>query len=115
MKCAFILTHYNSSGRLDTVNPSACSKTLRINAQAGNIRQTTTFKPLLGRCCLAPMEGFYEWKPDKSPVRYVRCRRELFCVAGLWANVPRPRERERVVADRVRDVGENNLLQSGPG
>jgi putative SOS response-associated peptidase YedK len=64
--------------------PSEWSKTLHINAQAENIHQTTTFKPLLGQRCLVPMDGFYEWKPDKSPVRFVRRRRELFCVAGLW-------------------------------
>ncbi len=68
--------------------PSAWSKTLHINAQAENIHQTTTFKPLPGQRCLAPMDGFYEWKPDKSPVRFVRRRRELFCVAGLWADDP---------------------------
>src|ERR1017187_5662458 len=68
--------------------PSAWSKTLHINAQAENIHQTTTFKPLLGQRCLVPMDGFYEWKPDKSPVRFVRRRRELFCVAGLWADDP---------------------------
>jgi putative SOS response-associated peptidase YedK len=66
--------------------PSAWSKTLHINAQAENIHKTTTFKPLLGQRCLVPMDGFYEWKPDKSPVRFVRRRRELFCVAGLWAD-----------------------------
>ena len=36
------------------------------------------------------MDGFYEWKPDKSPVRFVRRRRELFCVAGLWKKVEKP-------------------------
>ena len=47
--------------------PSAWSKTLHINAQAERIQQTTTFKPLLAQRCLVPMDGFYEWKPDKSP------------------------------------------------
>ena len=71
--------------------PSAWSKTLHINAQAENIHQTTTFKPLLGRRCLVPMDGFYEWK-NKSPVRFVRRGRELFCVAGLWKedDIPSP-------------------------
>jgi hypothetical protein len=36
------------------------------------------------------LDGFYEWKPDKSPVRFVRRRRELFCVAGLWKEVEKP-------------------------
>jgi len=72
--------------------PSAWSKTFHINAQAESIHKTTTFKPLLGQRCLVPMDGFYEWKPDKSPVRFVRRRRELFCVAGLWKeeDIPSP-------------------------
>ena len=70
--------------------PSEWSKTLHINAQAERIQQTITFKPLLGQRCLVPMDGFYEWKPDKSPVRFVRRRREVFCVAGLWKNVEKP-------------------------
>ena len=71
--------------------PSAWSKTLHINAQAENIHKTTTFKSLLGQRCLVPMDGFYEWK-NKSPVRFVRRRRELFCVAGLWKeeDIPSP-------------------------
>ena len=71
--------------------PSAWSKTLHINAQAENIHKTTTFKPLLGQRCLVPMDGFYEWK-NKSPVRFVRRGRELFCVAGLWKedDIPSP-------------------------
>jgi putative SOS response-associated peptidase YedK len=70
--------------------PSEWSKTLHINAQAERIHQTTTFKPLLGQRCLVPMDGFYEWKPDKSPVRFVRHRRELFYVAGLWKKAEKP-------------------------
>ncbi len=70
--------------------PSAWSKTLHVNAQAERIQQTATFKPLLGQRCLVPMDGFYEWKPDKTPVRFVRRRRELFCVAGLWKEVEKP-------------------------
>ncbi len=30
------------------------------------------------------MDGFYEWKPDKSPFRLVRRKRDVFYVAGLW-------------------------------
>jgi putative SOS response-associated peptidase YedK len=70
--------------------PSAWSKTLHINAQAERIQQATTFKPLLAQRCLVPMDGFYEWKSDKSPVRFVRRRRDLFCVAGLWKDVEKP-------------------------
>jgi putative SOS response-associated peptidase YedK len=36
------------------------------------------------------MDGCYEWKPDESLVRFVRRRRELFCVAGLWKDVEKP-------------------------
>ena len=77
--------------------PSAWSKTLHINAQAEHIQQTTTFKPLLGQRCLVPMDGFYEWKPDKSPVRFVRRRRELFCVAGLW-KTDDPHQKENLLS-----------------
>jgi len=58
--------------------------TLHINAQAERIQKTATFKPLLNQRCLVPMDGFYEWKPDKTPVRFVRRKREVFYVAGLW-------------------------------
>jgi putative SOS response-associated peptidase YedK len=63
---------------------SKWSKTLHINAQAERITQAPTFKPLLRQRCLVPMDGFYEWKSDKSPVRFVRRNREVFYVAALW-------------------------------
>jgi putative SOS response-associated peptidase YedK len=63
--------------------------TLHINAQAERIQTTATFKALLHQRCLVPMDGFYEWKPDKSPVRFVRRKREVFYVAGLWRAVER--------------------------
>jgi putative SOS response-associated peptidase YedK len=63
---------------------SEWSNTLHINAQSERIHQTAAFKPLLGQRCLVPMDGFYEWKPDKSPVRFVRRDRKFFFVAGLW-------------------------------
>ena len=63
---------------------SEWSNTLHINAQSERIHQTSAFKPLLGQRCLVPMDGFYEWKPDKSPVRFVRRDRSVFFVAGLW-------------------------------
>ena len=62
---------------------SAGSKALHINAQAERV-QTSSFKKLLGQRCLVPMDGFYEWKPDKSPFRFVRHKRDVFYVAGLW-------------------------------
>jgi putative SOS response-associated peptidase YedK len=65
------------------------SKTLHINARAERIHQTSAFKKILNQRCLVPMDGFYEWKPDKSPVRFTRPKRGLFYVAGLWhANDP---------------------------
>ena len=67
---------------------SAWGNTLHINARAERIQTTATFKPLLHQRCLVPMDGFYEWKPDKSPVRFVRRQREVFYVAGLWADDP---------------------------
>jgi putative SOS response-associated peptidase YedK len=69
---------------------SQWSSTLHINAQAERVRQTATFKALLHQRCLVPMDGFYEWKPDKSPVRFVRRRRDMFCVAGLWKAEEKP-------------------------
>jgi putative SOS response-associated peptidase YedK len=63
---------------------AAWGNTLHINAQAEHIQTTATFKALLNQRCLVPMDGFYEWKPDKSPVRFVRRKREVFYVAGLW-------------------------------
>ncbi len=63
---------------------SEWSKTLHINAQAERIQQTGMFKKLLNQRCLVPMDGFYEWKPDKSPVRFLRPKRDVFYVAGLW-------------------------------
>jgi len=71
--------------------PSAWSKTLHINAQAENIHKTATFKPLLGQR-LPGADGrlLRNGKPDKSLLRFVRRRRELFCVAGLWKQVEKP-------------------------
>lgn len=70
--------------------PSAWSKTFHINAQAKGIQEKSTFRPQLGQRCLVPMDGFYEWKPDKSPVRSVRRQRDVFCVAGLWREIEKP-------------------------
>ena len=68
---------------------SQWSNTLHINAQAERIQLGGTFKKLLNQRCLVPMDGFYEWKPDKSPVRFVRAKSGVFYVAGLWrANDP---------------------------
>ena len=65
------------------------SNTLHINARAERIHQTSAFKKLLNQRCLVPMDGFYEWKPDKSPVRFTQPKRGVFYVAGLWhANDP---------------------------
>jgi putative SOS response-associated peptidase YedK len=71
---------------------SEWSKTRHLNAQAERIQQSSTFNKVLGQRCLVPMDGFYEWKSDKSPVRFVRRKRDVFYVAGLWKVVPRSRE-----------------------
>ncbi|HKI69205.1 MAG TPA: SOS response-associated peptidase family protein [Verrucomicrobiae bacterium] len=63
---------------------SECSNTLHINTHAERIHQTSTFNKLLNQRCLVPMDGLYEWQPDKSPVRFIRCKRDLFYVADLW-------------------------------
>ncbi len=60
------------------------SKSLHINAQSERLKETRAFKYILGQRCLVPMDGFYEWKPDKSPLRFVRPKRDVFYVAGLW-------------------------------
>jgi putative SOS response-associated peptidase YedK len=36
------------------------------------------------------MDGFYKWKPDKSPVRFVRRQRDVFCVASLLKEIEKP-------------------------
>lgn len=60
------------------------SKQLLINAQAETVTEKPTFKKYLHQRCLVPADGFYEWMPDKTPIRFTKPRDELFCMAGLW-------------------------------
>lgn len=68
---------------------AAWGNQLHINAQSEKIFQTSTFKKYLHQRCLIPADGFYEWKSDKTPIRFVRRHREAFCFAGLWYSVER--------------------------
>jgi putative SOS response-associated peptidase YedK len=63
------------------------SDKLHINAQSEKLKQTPTFSRLRHQPCLVPMDGFYEWKGDKTPVPFVRRRRDVFYVAALWKAV----------------------------
>ncbi len=67
----------------------AWSKTLLINGQAETVMEKPTFKKFLHQRCLVPADGFYEWNPDKSPVRFTKPRDEVFCMAGLWLETTR--------------------------
>ncbi|MGB7769729.1 MAG: SOS response-associated peptidase [Verrucomicrobiia bacterium] len=64
-------------------------KQLLINAQAETIKIKPTFKPHLQQRCLIPADGFYEWLPDKTPIRFTKPHRKVFCFAGLWRSVSR--------------------------
>jgi putative SOS response-associated peptidase YedK len=65
------------------------SKQLLINAQAETVMEKPTFKKYLHQRCLVVADGFYEWTPDKTPVRFTKPRDELFCMAGLWLETQR--------------------------
>jgi len=75
------------------------SKTLHINAQAERIHQTTTFKPLLASAASVPMDGFYEWKPDKSPVRFAAAGANSFA----WPDCGR-KWKKRALICRLRKM-----------
>jgi putative SOS response-associated peptidase YedK len=60
------------------------SKQLLINAQAETILEKPTFKKHIGNRCLVPADGFYEWTPDKTPIRFTQPKDAVFCFAGLW-------------------------------
>lgn len=59
-------------------------KHLHINVQREQVFETPMFKKYAHQRCLIAADGFYEWMPDKTPVRFVRPNREAFCFAGLW-------------------------------
>ncbi len=85
---------------------SQWSNILHINAQAERIRQTREFQKLMNQRCLVPMDGFYEWKSDKSPVRFTRPKHGVFYVAGLWhENDPRQNENSLSASTVERDKG----------
>jgi putative SOS response-associated peptidase YedK len=66
-------------------DPSAGSK--MINARAETIAEKPSFrKPLLGRRCLVPSDGFFEWKQDagKQPYRIFLKNTAVFSMAGIW-------------------------------
>jgi putative SOS response-associated peptidase YedK len=65
------------------------SKQLLINAQSETVNEKSTFKKYLHQRCLIPADGFYEWTPDKTPIRFTKPRDELFCFAGLWLETVR--------------------------
>ena len=60
------------------------TKQLLINAQAETVTEKPTFRKYIHQRCLIPADGFYEWMPDKTPIRFVKPRDEFFCMAGLW-------------------------------
>jgi len=62
---------------------SAWSRQPLINAKAETIA-TTAFKHHLHHRCLIPADGFYEWTPDKTPIRFTMPDNGPFCFAGLW-------------------------------
>jgi putative SOS response-associated peptidase YedK len=60
-----------------------------INARSETIQEKPSFKESVQkRRCLIPLDGFYEWRKDKSgqslPYRFVLPRKEVFSVAGIW-------------------------------
>jgi putative SOS response-associated peptidase YedK len=59
------------------------SKQLLISAKAENVK-TMMFSKHLNQRCLVPADGFYEWLPDKTPVRFTKPDKGVFCFAGLW-------------------------------
>ena len=67
---------------------TAWSNQLHVNAQVERLAQTQAFRPLLGQRCLVPMDGYYEWKSDQSPVRFTQPGKSVFCVAALWKAIP---------------------------
>jgi len=56
-----------------------------INARSENLFERPSYRPLLsGHRCIVPIDGFYEWGPDRRP-RYVHDATSLpLELAGLW-------------------------------
>lgn len=57
---------------------------LLINAKSETIQTKPSFRPYLHQRCLVIADGFYEWKTDKTPMRFVLPDRENFFIAALW-------------------------------
>jgi putative SOS response-associated peptidase YedK len=66
-----------------------------INARAESLFDRPKFRPLLARHrCIVPVDGFYEWGPDREP-RYIHARHDApLEVAALWTTWRAPDERE---------------------
>jgi len=60
------------------------SKTLLINGQAESVLEKPNFRKHIANRCLIPADGFYEWTPDKQPIRFTERNGEPFCFAGLY-------------------------------
>ena len=75
----------------------AWSKTLLINGQAETVMEKPTFRNYLHQRCLVPASGFYEWTQDKTPIRFTKEHKELFCFAGLWLETQRQELDEPVI------------------
>jgi len=56
-----------------------------INARSENLFERPSYRPLLtGNRCIVPIDGFYEWGPDRRP-RYVHdIDSSPLEIAGLW-------------------------------
>lgn len=56
-----------------------------INARSESLDERPTYRPLLARHrCVVPVNGFYEWGPDRNP-RYIHDSSDLpLEFAGLW-------------------------------
>lgn len=65
-----------------------------FNARSENIRETASFRDLIGsRRCLIPADGFYEWKKTgkvKQPYCFEVGEKKLFAFAGLWDSWKNP-------------------------
>lgn len=60
------------------------SSQLLINAKSETIRMKPSFRPYLHQRCLVIADGFYEWKTDQTPMRFVLPDRGNFFIAALW-------------------------------
>jgi putative SOS response-associated peptidase YedK len=59
-------------------------KTTPRNTGKAETIATTAFKHHLHHRCLIPVDGFYEWTADRTPIRFTLPDNGPFCFAGLW-------------------------------